>query len=507
MSYKHEARKAQHEKMERMGLRKEHKKSTFSDTEPYDGVPQLDSGNAGQRPKTPSKFKRGGKVAEAEGMEAKHHLGHKPRKASGGLLSSNPQQRKKIVAALASRKKREGLASAPPKGLKQDLGLAGATGMFHKKGGKVDSWEGSKADEAQDKKLAKKHHMSMKEWEASSMDKKHDRQHSPKGLKHGGRMKKNDGGEITNDGMKNEFQPEVSTQNIAPKKQMYEVYDGHTGNIVGTYGSLRTASRAVDRRDNEYGGYRYRKRPINKDDGGGITDFLNSKEYQVGQSQRYPSMEDRKTITPRMFGENAYVPENMEDRMGSKSPLRLYPLPLGQIPSQSNAGTGDVSPAMANRMKRIMDAQSAQARADNALESQKRAFGVTGQKKGGRIMRKSGGAAKPKGTNVIINLSTDGGQARPPMPIGMPPVAPPVPPMPMVPPAMPPGGAPGMGAPAGAGPGMGAMAGPPGGAPVPPMRKAGGRINQSFPKYQETNFGSGSGLGRLEKRKWPPAKG
>jgi hypothetical protein len=398
MSYKHEARKAQHEKMERMGLRKEHKKPTFSDTEPYDGVPQLDSGNAGQRPKTPSKFKRGGKVAEAEGMEAKHHLGHKPRKASGGLLSSNPQQRKKIVAALASRKKREGLASAPPKGLKQDLGLAGATGMFHKKGGKVDSWEGSKADEAQDKKLAKKHHMSMKEWEASSMDKKHDRQHSPKGLKHGGRMK--------------------------------------------------------------------------KDDGGGITDFLNSKEYQAGQSKRYPTSEDRMGAT------------------AAKSP-----------------SVGDVSPAMANRMKRIMDAQSAQARADNALESQKRAFGVTGQKKGGRIMRKSGGAAKPKGTNVIINLSTDGGQARPFMPIGMPPVAPSVPPMPMVPPAMPPGGAPGMGAPAGAGPGMGAMAGLPGGAPVPPMRKAGGRINQSFPKYQETNFGSGSGLGRLEKRKWPPAKG
>jgi hypothetical protein len=39
------------------------------------------------------------------------------------------------------------------------------------------------------------------------------------------------------------------------------------------------------------------------------------------------------------------------------------------------------------------------------------------------------------------------------------------------------------------------------------MRKAGGRINQSFPKYQETNFGSGSWLGRLEKKKWPPANG
>ena len=48
-------------------------------------------------------------------------------------------------------------------------------------------WEGSKKDEAQDKKLAKKHGMSMKAWEKSSMDVKHDRQKSMKGLKRGGK--------------------------------------------------------------------------------------------------------------------------------------------------------------------------------------------------------------------------------------------------------------------------------------------------------------------------------
>ena len=55
------------------------------------------------------------------------------------------------------------------------------------------SWEGSAKDEAQDKKLAKKYGMSMKKWEKSSMDKKHDRQQSPKGLKAGGAVTRADG--------------------------------------------------------------------------------------------------------------------------------------------------------------------------------------------------------------------------------------------------------------------------------------------------------------------------
>ena len=47
-------------------------------------------------------------------------------------------------------------------------------------------WEGSAKDVAQDTKLAKKHKMSMNEWESSDMDKKHDKQKSTKGLKKGG---------------------------------------------------------------------------------------------------------------------------------------------------------------------------------------------------------------------------------------------------------------------------------------------------------------------------------
>lgn len=54
-----------------------------------------------------------------------------------------------------------------------------------KRGGKV--WEGSAKDEAQDAKLAKKRGMSMKDWEASKADEKHDKQKSMRGLKAGGK--------------------------------------------------------------------------------------------------------------------------------------------------------------------------------------------------------------------------------------------------------------------------------------------------------------------------------
>lgn len=58
------------------------------------------------------------------------------------------------------------------------------------KGGKVKSFEGSAKDESQDKKLAAKYGMSMKEWEASKMDAKHDKQQSMQGLAKGGEAKK-----------------------------------------------------------------------------------------------------------------------------------------------------------------------------------------------------------------------------------------------------------------------------------------------------------------------------
>ena len=68
-----------------------------------------------------------------------------------------------------------------------------------KKGGKVSQkeWEGSAEDEAQDKKLAKKHGMTFDKWEKSKMDVKHDKQQSMKGLKAGGMKAYAKGGSVS----------------------------------------------------------------------------------------------------------------------------------------------------------------------------------------------------------------------------------------------------------------------------------------------------------------------
>ena len=80
-----------------------------------------------------------------------------------------------------------------------------------KKGGKVEAFEGSAKDMAQDKKLAKKYGMTKKAYEKSSIDAKHDKQRSMKGLKKGGvtcgGMAMGGGVSTAQDGMKPALRP------------------------------------------------------------------------------------------------------------------------------------------------------------------------------------------------------------------------------------------------------------------------------------------------------------
>jgi len=60
-------------------------------------------------------------------------------------------------------------------------GSSSPTGLMN-----IGMWEGSKEDVKQDKRLAKKRGMTMKQWEASEADVKHDTGKSAKGLRGGG---------------------------------------------------------------------------------------------------------------------------------------------------------------------------------------------------------------------------------------------------------------------------------------------------------------------------------
>jgi len=97
------------------------------------------------------------------------------------------------------------------------------------KGGKVKNFEGSFMDMVQDKKLAKKHGMSLKDYEKSSVDAKHDEQRSMKGLKKGGMAKKmamggyaSGGMSTAMDGMKKPLRPKASGMAKGGKAMAHE---------------------------------------------------------------------------------------------------------------------------------------------------------------------------------------------------------------------------------------------------------------------------------------------
>ena len=431
--YKSEAKSASSAKMKRMGLNKEHKTPTFDGFNSWDGEPGLDSGNAGKMPITKSKFKRGGKVAHVEGEKAKHHLGKKPRlhktnggpipvpprrdddnydpypykltkaqqsylynqehpddtpdagtarstNARGGMIGATPSQRKKIVGALVSRKKKEGMSAAILKGFGVPRDIKAPIGALSpmKKGGRAHHHH---EDEAEDRALIRK-------------------EVKPSALKH--RSHKYGGGPITS---------QNPMMNMGAQGQAWDPTHMHMN------------------------------------------------PGAVGQG----------------FGQKqAWDPTHMHMNPGAMGNMPQAPAQMGPAPIyQSNPMT-----------------QAPLAQGPNGMFN-----------KGGRVQRATGGRTKAGKTNVNIIISPQSGQGQQPLGagvgMGQPPVPPVMPPMP--PQGMPPmGGMPPQGMPPQGMPPM-----PPGGGGGP--FKKGGRVG--MPKYQETEFGSGSGLGRLEKRKWPKANG
>jgi hypothetical protein len=241
------SRKDMHAKIKRLVGSDPRAKVDASDYSPPD---PLDAGiKTGLRPVSRRQFKKGGKVVAMHGEHAKHHAGKKPRKSGGAALATpdniinrsvkeanEKREGKKHIggmkkggrahkmsggdiaqvlspayAMIKNRDSKLVKGLSPLANLKRggrahkmdggpsdksyvprstmEFAPAGRGRPFGlKKGGKVpmEKWEHSKEDLAQDKKLAKKHHMSLADWEKSGLDKKHDKQQSMKGLKHGG---------------------------------------------------------------------------------------------------------------------------------------------------------------------------------------------------------------------------------------------------------------------------------------------------------------------------------
>ena len=215
-----------------------------------------------------------------------------------------------------------------------------------KKGGKVGKFEGSAKDEAQDKKLAKKHHMSMKEWEESSLDKKHDEQQSMKGLKHGGKAGKWIQGAIEHKGALHKSLHVPAGEKIPAKKLAKAEHSSNPKLAKRAYlaETLKHLHRA-----NKFGGGALSegKAPKGKAKGTHINIMINPKGADAGMPGLPPGMPGMPPAGGPPAGGGVPVPMGMPP-MGGGMPMGGAPMgappmpPAGGMPPMPRKAGGKV---------------------------------------------------------------------------------------------------------------------------------------------------------------------
>ena len=332
----------------------------------------------------------------------------------------------------------------------------------YKRGGKVEhqEWEHSKTDLQQDKKLAKKHHMTMEKWEGSKLDEKHDKQQSMKGLKKGGAAKWIQGA-IKHPGALHKALHVASGEKIPAKKLAKATHSENP--------KLAKRARLAET-----------LKGMHKADGGSAIERLLSRAREDKMPRRY--------VGPKRAG-----------------------MPMGLDPIEQRVADTQREAAMNKAYADYKAKKAAQSVSDDADMRGAKMMAPDVMRKGGKVAPNYEGGTRPTGGRMArrtggragkgktdINIIIGGG-ARPDHGMGQSmqpgPIRPPGMPIPVSPPGQAPAAAP---MPMPFPVPMGGAGGPPPGGPM--GRKAGGRVgHRSYRSYKDMDAGAGSGEGRLEK--------